>query len=105
MVDVPLAVAVAVAVAVDVWECAAPTMNAFAADGILITTTMVIAATRDHKNRQEGDGTVITRCVRRVELLDDDDDDETGTDDDDDDDCTHNVIRLRGLRNSVIGPS
>lgn len=99
MVDVPLAVAV------DFWECAAPTMNAFAADGILITTTMVIAATRDHKNRQEGDGTVITRCVRRVELLDDDDDDETGTDDDDDDDCTHNVIRLRGLRNSVIGPS
>ena len=102
MVDVPLAVAVAVAVAVDVWECAAPTMNAFAADGILITTTMVIAATRDHKNRQEGDGAVITRCVRRVELLDDDDDD---TDTDDDDDSNHNVIRLRSLRNSVIGPS
>jgi hypothetical protein len=99
VVDVPLAVAVAVAV--DVWECAAPTMNAFAADGILITTMMVIAATRDHKNRPEGDGVVITRCVHRVELLDNDDD----TDSDDDDDCTHNVIRLRGLRNSVIGPS
>lgn len=100
--DVPLAVAMAMAV--DVWECAAPTMNAFAADGILITTTMVIAATRDHKNRQEGDGAVITRCVRRVELLDDDDDDDD-TDTDDDDDSNHNVIRLRSLRNSVIGPS
>ena len=98
MVDVPLAVAV------DFWECAAPTMNAFAADGILITTTMVIAATSDHKNRQEGDGSVITRCVRRVELLDDDDDNDIETDTDDDD-STHNVIRLRGLRNLVIGPS